>query len=155
MARRAHRRIRAAGVAALAAATLAPGLAGCTQPPDPEPQFSFDDALPSELVAGRTYQARVTVTFPADWPESDETGRSAMVGLAVDLGTGAGPLICDSRGLVPEDLPTVTLTCDVTPQVPTLGVQVAVQASTADAYTLDGELQGLAAEHVYLHTVAP
>lgn len=154
MAGRPRRRRAAAGLAALAFPTLAGSLAGCTQPPEPEPQFSLDDGLPSELVAGKEYRASVTVTFPADWPGPDETGRSAAVGLTVDLGTGEGAVICETQGLLPDDLPAVTLTCDFTPVVPTLGVQVAVRASTAGASTVDGEPEGIATEHVYLHTVA-
>lgn len=139
--------------------TLAIALAGVALPgcgaaePDPAPSFSLDDGLPSELEAGRQYEARVTVTFPADWPEPDETGRSAMVGLTVDLGTGDGPLICATQGLLPQDLPSATLTCRFTPQAPTLGVQLGAHASAADASIVNGESDGLTAEHVYLHTV--
>ena len=141
--------------AASAVALLALVLGACAEPDEaPEPQFSSDDALPSELVAGHEYEAQVTVMFPPDWPAPDESGRSASVGLTVDLGTGEGPVICDSAGLRPEER-SVTLTCAFTPQVPTLGVQLGAHAATPDAAVVDGRVEGISVEHVYLHTVAP
>lgn len=142
-------RVVGAGVAVLVAAALA----GCA--PAPEPAFSVDDGLPDELAAGETYVARVTITFPDDWPEADETGRVALVGMIVDLGTGAEALVCDSQGVLPEDLPSVTLTCEFAAEAPSRGVEVIAQAAEADAYSTDEVVHGIWADQVYQHTVAP
>lgn len=144
-------RLVGAGVAALVAAALA----GCAHDPAPEPAFSVGDGLPDELVAGEQYMARVTITLPDDWPEPDETGPVANVGMIVDLGTGADAVPCDSQGMLPEDLPSVTLTCEFAAEAPSLGVEVIAQAAEADAYATDEVVHGIWAEQVYPHTVAP
>jgi len=121
-----------------------------------EPQVTVaGDGLPAELRAGQAYEAEFAITFPDDWPDPDETGRSAQIGVLLVSQVEALP--CASTGLLPEDLPEdlpeVSISCEFTAPSAQQQLVIRVVVQTAEAGWIGNTRYGIVQELDFEHTV--
>jgi len=117
-----------------------------------EPQVTVaGDGLPAELRAGQAYEAEFAITFPADWPDPDETGRSAQIGVLLVSQTEAD--LCASAGLLPGDLPEVSINCEFTAPSAQQQLVIEVVVQTAEAGWIGNTRYGIVQEFDFEHTL--